>query len=804
MAPKNNPFHHWLGLAPENTNPHHFQLLRVSPKLADQAEIEKLVAAGVARNLGLLAQVPAGKYDQLVAKLKARIATAEKTLLDPKLRAQYKQKLKTQIASGEVTQSSKANPELMAPPSPTSAGLEAGGPPVKESELSAPVRKPKPPLAGKPVVDAADSAAPIPAAPVAPAAPTANVPQAAPIATPASIPQAQSVPPKAVPLAVPMQNPQMAVPVANAAVPQAIANAGAQPPVQAGSFPPSEQVDAASVPAVGKISVQKVRRRRSSLVGPIFMLLMLGAAVGGSVLIYQNFDELVKLGRGSGGGTATNVDETGKEKLAGKAETEKAGSLGKKENESMPKQSVAGVAEDPDSGKMKKPTPGQETMPVKKVDAERPDVVSDLAERADKKKARKARKALKEKGKDSMREDPLDVMVAEESPTEEMPTEESPGEEMPSETEPPKAEPVVVSMDQSQLAHVRRDLDRAYRGLYRRETQVAKKSFESASAVLEGLQQSEDAQFVPEQQALVDRVGDFKKLMSHVDGFWKQVHKSAESLSGAPQIIIGSQIVGFVESKPQSIIIKRAGSNIEYQYSFCPPGLAVAIAEQGAVEDIPTWNIQKAAFYTVDQLGGLDHSRRINEFLEIAEEAGHNCEDLRRAGRFDLGGLGLPAEKTKLASTSKTVPAVEQFRAQHDYKNPRKLDGQKAYDLAELLFKSDAPDAEQRIGLLEEARLLAIQAGAASLAEDTIYELDLIGEIEREELACETYTRICTQKLQPAQVRQLMERAIGYLNSSAAQSVKPRSRAALKERLQKLAGRYRMLDAARRLEQIEI
>ena len=513
MAPKNNPFHQWLGLSPENTNPHHFQLLRVSPKLADQAEIETLVAAGVARNLGLLAQVPAGKYDQLVAKLKARIASAEKTLLDPQLRAQYKRKLKAQLASGEVTQPSKANPELTAPSSMTPTASETGGPPVKESELSAPVRKPNPPLAGKPVTDAADSAAFIPAAPTAPAA---NVPQAAPVATPASILHAQSVPPKAVPLAVPLQNqnPQMAVPVANAAVPPPIANAGGQPPAQAESFPPREQVDAGSGPAVVKISVQKVRRRRSNLVGPIFVLLMLAAAVGGSFLIYQNFDELVKLGRGSSGGTTIDDDLTENEKPAVKVETEKAGSLGKKEDEPMPKQAVAGGMET-DSSKSKKLAHNQKRKQAKKLNVNHQGAAADVAEKSGDEMEQKA------KSKDSMRVDPLD----------EMPVEDTVEEELPSETEPPEAEPVVLSLDASQLAHVRRDLDRAYRGLYRRETQLAKKSFESANAVVDELQQSEAAQFVPAQQPLADRVGDFKKLMSHVDGFWKQVHKSAESIS---------------------------------------------------------------------------------------------------------------------------------------------------------------------------------------------------------------------------------------------------------------------------------
>jgi len=732
----------------------------------DQAEIETSVAAGVARNHELLAKVPAGKYDQLVAKLKARIATAEKTLLDPKLRAQYKRKLRSHIAAKRGTRSSKANPELTAASGSAPATSQGGaGPSVREAEPLAPVRKSEPPVApphkgGGINGTTAGSAAPLSATPSSPAAPATNIPPAAPVATPASIPQAQSVPLKAVPLAMPVQNPQMAVPLAKAAVP--IANAApTMPPAQAEFLPPSDPLGSDGEPAFEKIVVQKVRKKRSKLVGPIALLLMLGAGAGGSFLIYQNFDELVNLGRNVTGETTNDDDADEKDKPAGK------------DSELMSRRVDADVEE-----------PGVDVS------------VGNLAAETDERKGDSV-------GKASMKDGPSPIDAAsKKSPVEQMVGEKVPNQAMLNETMVSDAG--LVTMDQSQLARVRRDMDRAYRGLYRREAQVAKKSWQSANAVLGEVKQSGAVRFVPEQQAFADRVGDFEKLMSHVDGFWEQVRKSADSIPGGQEIIIVSQSVGFVEAKPQSIIIRRSGSNIEYQYLFCPPGLAVAIAEQGAVEDIPTWNIQKAAFYIVDQLGGLDHGRRINEFLEIAEEAGHDCGDLRRLGKFEFGSLGRPAEKAKLASKSEPVSAVELFREQHDYKSPRQLSRGNAYSLAELLFKSDSPDAEQRLGLLEEARLLAIQAGAASLAEDTIYELDLIGEIEAADLSCETFIRICSQRLQADQVRQLMERSIGCLNSSSAQSVKPKIRAKLKERLQKLAARFQMPDAARRLKQIEI
>jgi len=556
--------------------------------------------AGLCPYLELLAKVPAGKYDQLVAKLKARIATAEKTLLDPKLRVRYKQKLRNHITAKEIAQSSKANPELIAASGSAPATSEASAAPsVREAELLAPVRKPKPPVAqphkgGVTNGTTVNSAAPLPAAPAT------NIP---PVATPSSIPQAQSVPAKAVPLAVPLamplQDPQTAAPLANAAVPNANAAVPTMPPAQAELLPPSDHPGTVDEPAFEKIIVQKVRKKQPKLVGPIVLLLMLGAGAGGSFLIYQNFDELAKRGRNTADET-TNDDTDGPEKAppAGKVEPGKPVSRSRNDSELMPKQ--VGV------------------------DAEGPAVDVNVGSLASQTVEPTEEMKLDPAGKATMKDDlpPVDVAskkaLVEEMVGEGVSNEETPIETMVSDTGR-------VAMDQSQLIRVRRDMDRAYRGLYRRELQEAKKSWQSANAVLGEAKQSEAAQFVPEQQAFTDRVVDFEKLMSPVDGFWEQVRKSADSIPGGQEIVIGSQRLGFVEAKPQSIIIRRSGASIEYQYSFCPPGLAVAIAEQEAVEDIPTWNIQKAAFYIVDQLSGLDHSRRINEFLEIAEEAGHDC-----------------------------------------------------------------------------------------------------------------------------------------------------------------------------------
>jgi len=247
------------------------------------------------------------------------------------------------------------------------------------------------------------------------------------------------------------------------------------------------------------------------------------------------------------------------------------------------------------------------------------------------------------------------------------------------------------------------------------------------------------------------------------------------------------------------------GTNIEYDYSFCPPGLAMAIGKLGAIEDIPTWNLQKAAFCSIDQLGGGDHSKMIDEFIAVAEDAGHKCGEIYSLEPLNLGGLGRPDNKLAFATSETELhPAVEEFRKQQQYEQPKRLEPAAALQFAEKLFNGETENAALRLAFLEEARLLAVQAKAASLAEDVICEMDIFGDVERAVVTCGTFNAICRQELDASQSRQLIERSLGFLNSSLAKSAKQKLKARLKERLSKIAERYEMTDALRRLKQVEV
>ena len=739
MDPNKNPFHKWLGLDPRSNNPHHFKLLGVSPKLTQQSEIETAVKAGVKRNLGLLAKVPAGQNDQTLAKLKARISTAEQILLDPKLRGQYKLKLKAQI---QASRSSKIISEAIS----DKAQAPASGKPnsdVRQADLVPPTNQPIVPPASTQPPSAVPIAQPAPQPPEigGPVAPVSATPPASPVIPPGSTtplaPPAAATPPanqlpatqapmQAVPMAVPLnsQPPMMASPA-----PAHPLNAMHNQPVAEASF---------EEPA---FKIRKIKRKkRSKLAGPLIALLMLGSAAGGSYLIYQNFDEVNRLFNPN--------DETESTEPAGTNTSPKRQPDGERADPAIA--AVAPEPTDPENGSGRKP------------EAENPAEASTYRPLAAPRQS-------------------ADQNVST--------TEVKPGTRL-------------VSLDQGQLSVIRRDIERGYRSLFRRENALAEECFGSASAFLDSVV-GNDAQLVAEQQSLADRIHDFPKLKTDIEGFWDQVKKSADSISGGTEIAVGSQIASFLESKPESVILRRMGANIEYSYSFCPSGLAVVLAERGMIEDIPTWNMQKAAFTSIDQMRGINHSAIVDKYLAIAEDAGHDCSYLRRIKTLNID-IGRPENKLEPASEKDLHPATDSFRKTHDYREPKKLDKNKALELAGELFIQTETDVEQRLALLEEVRLLAIQAGSASIAEDAIYEIEVFGEINRGQVTCKTFENIARKKLEPLEARQLIERAIGFLKSELATSAKKNSRFRLKDRLFEHAERHEMHDALRRLKQIEI
>ena len=101
--------------------------------------------------------------------------------------------------------------------------------------------------------------------------------------------------------------------------------------------------------------------------------------------------------------------------------------------------------------------------------------------------------------------------------------------------------------------------------------------------------------------------------------------------------------------------------------------MAVALASQGTVEDVPTWEKQQAAFYAVNQVLGEDYHEQVDQHMTIAEEAGHDGELIHHYADFDFDTLGLPENKIEVPSKKKLEELTAEFREESGYEKIRML-----------------------------------------------------------------------------------------------------------------------------------
>ena len=360
-----------------------------------------------------------------------------------------------------------------------------------------------------------------------------------------------------------------------------------------------------------------------------------------------------------------------------------------------------------------------------------------------------------------------------------------------------------LSMDNATLARFRRHIQRARRSLFRRDKGVTFDEIFVAEEILNDVGSTLASDYAPEYEPIVKLVASTKEVANLIDGFWQQVISSCGEITGGQEIQVGEQIVGFIEGDAEKLIVRKSGSNITYKYHFCPPGLAVAMAKEGTIKDVPTWEKQLAAFYAVNQLMGSNYLAQVDKHLAVADDAGHDVELIRHYANFDFAKLGRPKTKIEMPSKNTLKELTAEFREEYGYERVRALKPKDAVTNANLLFRVQSPNFEQHFALLDEARQLAIRGGNAFMVEDAVIEMGIYADIEKPMILCESFSELAkSKKLDQRQYRSLMEVAIPFLRSEEAKSIKPKVFQALFKRLMQIAKEYEMRDSALRLQQL--
>lgn len=587
-------------------------------------------------------------------------------------------------------------------------------------------------------------------------------------------------PPKAPgsPAAVP-PSPTNSKAVPMAASPVAVAPQSALPMAIPLAKPlPREPVESAesSSPIMGDLKInRKIRRRRSSKSFALLaMFLMFSMLAGGTYLIIQNWSVFETLGRSAKANDPSAVDSAD-------------GSPGGDGAGVAPIVSPSDVSDDPDV----------DTRPLPKIDLSKLD---ELDEEAVKKAEREARMARNNGKKGTMSEgEDSDGSLKDEKSEQEQPEEKmadsSNGKE--------PGNSIVVEFDDLQVAQYERYLNRARHSLFRRDKVRAKRAIENAQRIKDSISSEDGSEFVKEQLEVAGLVAEFVEIYDLFDGFWEQVIASSTEIPGGQELDISGQIIGLVESDQEKVIVRNAGSNITYGYSFLPPQLAVVLAKQGSIKDIPTWNKQLAAFYAVNQVGGKNYASQIDKLLKESEAAGHSCDGIRHFSRFDFNKLGQVKQKVPFPNKKAQQEGVLSFRTEQEYKSVSDLSSGRAVMAAQALEDQLTDDVAQNVVFLEEIRKLGMRSGDSGIVNDAVRELGDSSRINVANLLCESYLEMADSELSVSQRRGLMEVAIPYLKSDLARNSKLKPRERLVQALSKLAQAYGMADSARRLSQVE-
>ncbi|HEV3005256.1 MAG TPA: hypothetical protein VGX78_12390, partial [Pirellulales bacterium] len=98
MAAAFDPYHKWLGIAPAQRPPTHYQLLGIAP---DERDREVIEVAGL-RQSGFVRAFQVGAFADEATRLLNEIAVAQICLRDPAKRAAYDRTLAGSVTSVQV------------------------------------------------------------------------------------------------------------------------------------------------------------------------------------------------------------------------------------------------------------------------------------------------------------------------------------------------------------------------------------------------------------------------------------------------------------------------------------------------------------------------------------------------------------------------------------------------------------------------------------------------------------------------------------------------------------------------------
>ena len=202
--------------------------------------------------------------------------------------------------------------------------------------------------------------------------------------------------------------------------------------------------------------------------------------------------------------------------------------------------------------------------------------------------------------------------------------------------------------------------------------------------------------------------------------------ESAQTISAGQELQVAGKVIGFVEGSPQFVILRIEGQNRKYEYPNLPPGLAMEIAEQGAKPDIPTYRLQKAAFFAIHSELDLTYGDKAKDLARQSEADGHDAGPIEFYVDYPLDVVGVPSAQLSSLSNQEIAEGLDELAINNADVRQKMQPDQAMAAVDTLLDASVATvDPKQRAIRVRAALLAARQTGDAFVMLDMVHEYAL-------------------------------------------------------------------------------
>ena len=236
--------------------------------------------------------------------------------------------------------------------------------------------------------------------------------------------------------------------------------------------------------------------------------------------------------------------------------------------------------------------------------------------------------------------------------------------------------------------------------------------------------------------------------------FWERFERSCQEFPGR-QIEIDDRVVGIVERRPNSIILRIAGTNRDYEHRFVPPGLIMAIADQVAEPDDFDYELEKAAYY-ISQLSAYPkYSKRADELLTEFEDTQNVASELRLMSELKFCDLGETIGKGERVTYRTDKKLSDGMKNVFEFKGTRKTPPDQALEVVRDIFNAAATPSDgshfgiadtsdkqeqlqRRMVMLEMARRYGVRSGYTPMVMDIVNELSSISSADKDDVLLES------------------------------------------------------------------